>query len=140
MNKYVITVTRQFGSMGRPIAKKLAQRLGINYYDRDIVDMTAKKLNVPVSVISELDRKSTAETKPSPKPAAIEVKLLDRSDQNAPRSIIVWSPSNTTGIKGKLFPVRLPRESRYQTTNAAQNEISSHSLSLIPFFLVFPFI
>lgn len=55
MNKYVITVTRQFGSMGRPIAKKLAQRLGINYYDRDIVDMTAKKLNVPVSVISELE-------------------------------------------------------------------------------------
>ena len=55
MNKYVITVTRQFGSMGRPIAKKLAQRLGINYYDRDIVDMTAKKLNIPVSVISELE-------------------------------------------------------------------------------------
>lgn len=41
--KYVITVSRQFGSLGRPIARKLAERLGIKYYDRDIVDMTAKK-------------------------------------------------------------------------------------------------
>lgn len=53
--KYVITVTRQFGSMGRPIAEKLAERLGIHYYDRDIVDMTAKKLNMSVSEISELE-------------------------------------------------------------------------------------
>ena len=50
--RYVITVTRQFGSMGRPIAEKLAKKLGINYYDRDIVDMTAKKLNMSVSEIS----------------------------------------------------------------------------------------
>lgn len=52
---YVITITRQFGSMGRPIAKKLAERLKINYYDRDIMDLTAKKMNVPVSVIGELE-------------------------------------------------------------------------------------
>ncbi len=51
--KYVITITRQFGSMGRPIAKKMAEMLGINYYDRDIVDQAAKKLNLPVSTVSE---------------------------------------------------------------------------------------
>ena len=55
MEKYVITVTRQFGSMGRPIAKKLAEKLGIHYYDREIVDMTAKKMNQPISVIGELE-------------------------------------------------------------------------------------
>lgn len=53
--KYVITITRQFGSMGRPIAKLLAEKLGIKYYDRDIVDMAAKKLNMPVSIIGELE-------------------------------------------------------------------------------------
>ena len=53
--KYIITVTRQFGSMGRPIAEKLAERLGIQYYDRDIVDMTAKKLNMSVSEIRDLE-------------------------------------------------------------------------------------
>lgn len=53
--KYVITITRQFGSMGRPIGRKLAERLKIGYYDRDIMDLTAKKMNVPVSVIGELE-------------------------------------------------------------------------------------
>ncbi len=53
MEKFVITITRQFGSMGRPIAKELAKRLGIEYYDRDIVDQAAKKLDLPVSVIKE---------------------------------------------------------------------------------------
>lgn len=53
--KYVITITRQFGSQGRPIAKKLAERLGWDYYDRDIVDMAAKKLNMAVSEVGELE-------------------------------------------------------------------------------------
>lgn len=51
--KYIITVTRQFGSLGRPIAKKLAELLDIEYYDRDIIDEAAKKLNLPVSVVQE---------------------------------------------------------------------------------------
>lgn len=58
MEKYVITIARQFGSMGRPIAKLMAQELGIEYYDRDIVDQTAKKLGLPVSVISEQEEKA----------------------------------------------------------------------------------
>lgn len=51
--KYVVTITRQFGSMGRPIAKLMAEKLGIEYYDRDIVDQAAAKLNLPASVIQE---------------------------------------------------------------------------------------
>ncbi len=51
-SKYVVTITRQFGSMGRPIAKKWP-KLGIEYYDRDIVRQAARKLNLPVSVVDE---------------------------------------------------------------------------------------
>lgn len=51
--KYVITIARQFGSMGRPIAMKLSEILGVEFYDRDIVDQAAKKLNLPVSIIDE---------------------------------------------------------------------------------------
>ena len=43
---YAITITRQFGSLGRPIAKRMAEILGIKYYDRDIVDQTAQKNEV----------------------------------------------------------------------------------------------
>lgn len=52
-SKYVVTITRQFGSLGRSIARKMADKLGIEYYDRDIVDQAAKKLNLPVSVVNE---------------------------------------------------------------------------------------
>lgn len=50
--KFVVTITREFGSMGRPIARLMAEMLDIEYYDRDIVDETAKSLNLPVSVVS----------------------------------------------------------------------------------------
>ena len=49
---YVISINREFGSMGRPIAKKISEILGIEYYDRDIVDKTAKKMNKPISTVS----------------------------------------------------------------------------------------
>ena len=56
--KYVITIMRQFGSMGRPIARMMSERLGIEYYDRDIVEETAKRLNMSVSELNELDEYS----------------------------------------------------------------------------------
>ena len=34
---YIITISREFGSLGRPIAMKLAELLNIDFYDRDIV-------------------------------------------------------------------------------------------------------
>ena len=43
MAKYVITIARQFGSLGRPIARRMSEMLGIEYYDRDIVDAVAAK-------------------------------------------------------------------------------------------------
>ena len=36
--KYVVTIARQFGSLGRPIAKRMSEKLGIEFYDRDIVE------------------------------------------------------------------------------------------------------
>ena len=54
-NNYVVTITRQFGSLGRPIAHQLSEKLGIEYYDRDIVETTAKRMNQRVSVISDAE-------------------------------------------------------------------------------------
>lgn len=52
MDKYVITISRQFGSMGRSIAYKLSELLGVEFLDRDIVEMTARRMHLPVSMIS----------------------------------------------------------------------------------------
>lgn len=51
--RFAVTITREFGSMGRPIAKKAAALLGIECYDRDIVEETARKMNLPLSVVSQ---------------------------------------------------------------------------------------
>jgi len=53
--KIVVTIARQFGSLGRPIARKVSEELGIEYYDRDLVDLAAKQLNLPVSTISNVE-------------------------------------------------------------------------------------
>ena len=53
--KFVVTIARQFGSLGRPIARKVSEVLGIEYYDRDLVDLAAKQLNLPVSTISNVE-------------------------------------------------------------------------------------
>lgn len=53
MEPYVITISRQFGSMGRSIAQELSEKLGIEFYDRDIVEEVASRLGVPVSIVSD---------------------------------------------------------------------------------------
>ena len=53
MSKYVITISRQFGSMGRTIAAETAKLLDIEYLDRDIVEATAKRLGKSVKQISD---------------------------------------------------------------------------------------
>ncbi len=60
MNNYVITINRQFGSLGRPIARKISEMLDIEYYDRDIVDSVAKEMDLPVSLVS--DEEETAKS------------------------------------------------------------------------------
>ena len=41
MKKTVITIARSYGSGGRTLGKLLAEQLGINCYDREILRMAA---------------------------------------------------------------------------------------------------
>ena len=55
MKHFVITLTRQFASQGRSIAQVMSRELGIEFYDRDIVEATAARLGLPVSEISDTE-------------------------------------------------------------------------------------
>ena len=55
MERYVVTISRQFASMGRTIAQKMASELGIQFYDRDIVEYTAKRMGLPIPEISDVE-------------------------------------------------------------------------------------
>ena len=43
MSKKVITISREFGSGGRTIAKMVAERLDYTYYDKALVERIAKE-------------------------------------------------------------------------------------------------
>lgn len=56
-DNYVITIARQFGSMGRIIGKKLAKELDIAYYDRELIEKAAEAMGLPVSSLANMDDK-----------------------------------------------------------------------------------
>ena len=53
----VITIGRSFGSGGREIGERLAQALGIGFYDRNLIDMAAKKSGLGRAVVGSADEK-----------------------------------------------------------------------------------
>ncbi len=53
MAKRIITISREFGSGGRTIGKKLAEQLGIAFYDKEIIEKVAEKTGFDMSYIEE---------------------------------------------------------------------------------------
>lgn len=52
----IITIGREYGSGGRTIGKLVADKLGIPYYDRELVDKAAKHSGLAVEAIEENDQ------------------------------------------------------------------------------------
>ncbi len=59
MNNVVITIGRQYGSGGREIGEKLAKELNIPFYDKELVEMAAKKSDISAEVFQQVDEKAT---------------------------------------------------------------------------------
>lgn len=57
--RFSITVSRQCGSHGRTVAKKIAERLGIDYYDRELISLAAKKSGMNEKIFEDFDEKPT---------------------------------------------------------------------------------
>lgn len=57
-SKPFITIARQPGSMGRPIAKKVSEVLGFRFLDEEIIDDIAESTKKRRAIIQEIDEKS----------------------------------------------------------------------------------
>ena len=53
MAKRIITISREFGSGGRFIGEEVAKKLGMKYYDRDIIGQIAEKSGFSPEYIQE---------------------------------------------------------------------------------------
>lgn len=61
MSKQIITINRMFGSNGRDIGRALADKLGIGFYDRELIEMASQQKQVPLDQFARVDEK-----RPSP--------------------------------------------------------------------------
>ena len=61
MAKRIITLNRMFGSNGRLIGKTLAEKLDIGFYDKELIEIAAKKNNVPFDTFAKVDEKKASQ-------------------------------------------------------------------------------
>ncbi|MBP3857942.1 MAG: cytidylate kinase-like family protein [Ruminiclostridium sp.] len=59
MKKTVITVSREYGSGGRLIGRKLAEELGIAFYDGELLSLVAKESGYTEEFVRRNDQKKT---------------------------------------------------------------------------------
>jgi cytidylate kinase len=58
-DKYVITIGRQLGSGGREIGQKLSARLGISFYDKELIRIASQESGIKENHFEEADEKKT---------------------------------------------------------------------------------
>ena len=58
MENFVITIGRQFGSGGRAIGEKLASKLGVAFYDKELISLAAKESGINPEVFESVDEKA----------------------------------------------------------------------------------
>lgn len=55
----IITISRQYGSGGRDIGEKLAEKLGIPFYDNEIISRAAKETGFAEAAFENAEKKAT---------------------------------------------------------------------------------
>jgi len=58
-NKFVITINRELGSGGRTVGRKLAEKLGVEYYDKAVIKALEKRYNLSAEQIEHLKGQET---------------------------------------------------------------------------------
>lgn len=53
---FVITISREYGSGGHRIGERLAQRLGVKFYDRELISLTAQQSGLGESTVQESEQ------------------------------------------------------------------------------------
>ena len=56
----VITIGRQFGSAGHDVGEIIARELGFKLYDKELVELAAKKRNISAAALKQIDEKASS--------------------------------------------------------------------------------
>ena len=58
--KIIVTIGRQFGSGGRIVGKKLAEQLGIAYYDKELINLASRESGICGEFFEKADEKTSS--------------------------------------------------------------------------------
>ena len=58
-NKFVITINRELGSGGRTVGRKLAEKLGVEYFDKAVIKALEERYNLTADQIEQLKGQET---------------------------------------------------------------------------------
>ena len=59
MAKRIITISREFGSGGRFIGEEVAKKLGIAYYDKELINLASKESGICGEFFEKADEKAS---------------------------------------------------------------------------------
>lgn len=62
MEKIIITISREYGCGAREVGERLAKKLGIPYYDRNIVKKTAEKLGFTAEFVESKEQQGASDS------------------------------------------------------------------------------
>lgn len=87
----IITISREYGSGGHVIGEKVAERLGIPFYDSLIITEAAEKTGIAEETVKKVSEDASAANKYINAGFAHRMNMVDRQDKvfNAQREIIL---------------------------------------------------
>lgn len=59
MEKKIITISREYGSGGREVGLTVAKKLGMEFYDKELIEAAAKEIGFPIDMIADREQRLT---------------------------------------------------------------------------------
>ena len=59
MGKKIITISREYGSGGRQVGLTVPKKLGMEFYDKELIDAAAKEIGFPTEMIADREQRLT---------------------------------------------------------------------------------
>ena len=60
MKKFILTISREFGSGGRLIGNRIAERFDVPFYDRELIEMAAEKSGLSPDFIARSEERTSS--------------------------------------------------------------------------------
>lgn len=116
MEHFVITIARQYGSGGRTIGEALAKRLGVRYYDKNLIRLASDESGIDEAMFGRVDEHSRDRVPLFVRPQAYNGELISSPDDReftSDRNLFNYQAKAIREVAGTSSCVIIGRCSNY---------------------------